>query len=70
LDPSFLLAIRLVEAVILYADVAPLVWWTTFSTYNAILLPQPFGRSNSESRSEIISAKKRFEATEDGNYLR
>jgi hypothetical protein len=36
-DPSFLRLIRIVERVILYADVAFLIWWTAYSTYNAIV---------------------------------
>jgi hypothetical protein len=37
LEPAFLLAVRLVEAVILYADVVLLLCWTAFATYNAIV---------------------------------
>ena len=36
-DATFLRLIRAVEQAILYADVIFLVWWTGFSTYNAIV---------------------------------
>ena len=35
-DDSFLDLIKLVERVILYADIAFIVWWAIYSTYKAI----------------------------------
>ena len=35
-DASFLDLMRLVEKIILYADVAFIIWWAFYSTYKAI----------------------------------
>jgi len=35
-DDSFLSLMKLVEKLILYADVAFIVWWAIYSTYKAI----------------------------------
>lgn len=37
IDATFTRLMRAVEQVILYADVVFLIWWTGFSTYNAIV---------------------------------